>query len=281
MNPKVKILILNWNGGEVLLSCIKSVSKIDYNNFEIIIIDNNSSDDSISNIHKKFPKVEVIALDSNYGYAKAYNKAFNLEGYSDDCFFMLLNNDTIVDKNIITEFLNAQNKFDTKKYILGAKIYFLNNPELIWYSGAKVNLNKGLIKHIGIRKSDNNNSSLVISTDYVTGCCIFTHNSNIKLLNGFDESFNMYFEDVDLSLRATALGIQCKYVPKAILWHKVSHSFNNKFSINKILFKTSSVLKLYNKHIKFSRRYFVLSLFFIRNFFAAVKLLFSRLYKVN
>ncbi len=281
MNPRVKIFILNWNGGEVLLNCLESVSKIDYNNFDIIVIDNNSSDSSITNIHKRFPEIGIIALDNNYGYAKAYNKAFNLSESSKDCFFMLLNNDTLVSKNIINEFLSAQDNFDTKKYIFGGKIYYLDNHELIWYSGAELDFNKGIIKHIGIREKDNINLESIVSTDYVTGCCIFTHNSNIQALNGFDESFNMYCEDVDFSLRATSLGIKCKYVPKAILWHKVSSSFNNEFSINKILLKSSSVFKLYNKHTKFSKRYFGLGMFFIRNLLYGIKFLILRLYKFN
>ena len=138
---------------------------------------------------------------------------------------MILNNDTIVDQNIISEFLNEQNKFDTTEYIFGAKIYYMDNKELIWYSGGEINLPYGIIRHIGMREKDQCDISSSTLTDYITGCCIFTHNSNIKKLNGFDELFNMYCEDVDFSLRATSLGIRCIYVPKAILWHKVSNSF--------------------------------------------------------
>ena len=91
MNIHVKIFVLNWNGGEVLIECLESVSKIKYDNFEIIVIDNASSDNSINNIHNKFSDIKVIALDNNYGYSKAYNKAFELTGYTNDDFFMLLN----------------------------------------------------------------------------------------------------------------------------------------------------------------------------------------------
>ena len=90
MNSSVKIFILNWNGGDVLLECLKSVSDIEYDNFKVVVIDNGSTDKSIENIHSQFPDVEVVALNQNYGYAKAHNKAFKLIGYKQDDFFMLL-----------------------------------------------------------------------------------------------------------------------------------------------------------------------------------------------
>ena len=281
MNVNVKIFILNWNGGEVVLDCLNSVSKIDYDNLDIIVIDNNSSDNSRSDIHAKFPDIQIIALDNNYGYAKAYNKAFKLINYSNDSFYMLLNNDTVVDKNIIKEFLNAQNRFNDKNYIFGAKIYYMNNKNLIWYRGGKINLPLGIIRHIGIRKEDSSVDTSVIPTDYITGCCIFTHNSNIAKLNGFDERFTMYCEDVDFSLRGSSLGIRCMYVPSAQIWHKVSHSFKNEFSKSKILLKVSSLLKLYHKHVKWYIRYFSFLLLLIRMFFSWFKLLLLGFYKSN
>jgi len=281
MKINVKIFILNWNGGAVLIDCLESVLKIQYKNLDIIVIDNNSSDNSINDIHIKFPGVQVIALNDNYGYAKAYNKAFELTGYSEDSFFMLLNNDTIVDINIIDELLNTKKKLDIKKYIFGPKIYYLNNPEIIWYSGGRVNLPIGMIEHIGIRQKDDSDMSSLTSTDYITGCCIFTHSLNIEKLNGFDERFNMYCEDVDFSIRAINSGVKCIYVPDAILWHKVSNSFSNEFSFSKISLKFSSILKLYKKHVKWNKRYFGLVLVLFRNLFSAVKLLFARFNKSN
>ena len=281
MIVNVKILILNWNGRDVILECLDSISRIKYDNLDVIVIDNHSEDDSIPSIHSQFPDVDIIALDSNYGYAKAYNKAFNLIGYSEDSFFMLLNNDTIVHENIIYEFLNAQSRFDSKEYMFGAKIYYMDNEKKIWYSGGEVNLPFGKIKHIGIRQENKDDDSLPIPTDYITGCCIFTHNSNIDKLNGFDEIFNMYCEDVDLSLRAVSSGIQCIYVPKAVLWHKVSNSFKNEVSKDKILLKMSSTFKLYKKHIKWNKRYFGLFLLLLRNVISGIKLLVAKSYKIN
>ena len=115
MNINVKIFILNWNGGKILMECLNSVSKIKYDDIDIIVIDNGSSDDSIKNIHNQFPNVQVISLDRNYGYSVAYNKAFKLTGYSENDFFMLLNNDTLVDENIVSHFIDTAKSFNSKK----------------------------------------------------------------------------------------------------------------------------------------------------------------------
>ena len=136
MSLNVKIFILNWNGGETLIKCLESVSKIEYSDFDIIVIDNGSTDNSIDRIHSEFPKVKIIALDYNYGYSKGYNKAFELIGYSEDSFFMLLNNDTVVDKNILNHLLDAHKEFGSNECILGPKIYYMDT-DLIWYSGGE------------------------------------------------------------------------------------------------------------------------------------------------
>ena len=125
--PKVNIIVLNWNGEKVLSNCIKSILQSNYSNFVVTVIDNGSTDLSLDIIASFHQNIESIKIDRNLGYAKAYNKAFEFTGYSKDSFFMLLNNDTIVSKNIINEFLNEQNMFGTKQYIFAGKIYYLNN----------------------------------------------------------------------------------------------------------------------------------------------------------
>ena len=152
----------------------------------------------------------------------------------------------------------------------------MDNEKLIWYSGGRVNLPYGIIEHPGIRDKDNSMDSNPSETDYITGCCIFTHNQNIERLNGFDEIFNMYCEDVDFSLRASKLDIKCIYVPKAVLWHKVSHSFNSEFSKEKILLKFSSLWKLYKKHLRWNVRYLSFILLCLRMITSGIKLLLFR-----
>ena len=249
MQPEVKILILNWNQKDLLEKCIKSVLSINYSNYQIIVIDNASSDGSIESVKRKFPSVDIIKLRRNYHFSGGYNKFFKNFNNKSNFFCLLLNNDTIVDPNILTSFNNAR-KLKGDHHIYGAKIFYYNNPNLLWYAGGKINQRYGLATHYGIRKTEDYSTDQVILTDYVTGCCLFTSAKVIKQLNGFDEKFNMYGEDVDFCIRAKIININSYYCPEAKLWHHVSASLGGSASIKKIIRKTKSIFRLYYKHYR-------------------------------
>ena len=120
-------------------------------------------------------------------------------------------------------------------------------PKTLWYAGGNVNLKRFNISHRGIRKKDSQKYSYPINTDYVSGCCLFTSWEIIKILDGFDEQFNMYGEDVDLCLRAKEKKIQCYYWPKVEILHHVSWSFGGRWKFSKLLKKFISLIKLIKK----------------------------------
>jgi len=252
---KVKVLILNYNGASYLPECLKSVKSIDYENFEIVVIDNFSSDNSIKYIRKEHADVSIVRTDKNLMYAGGYNYFFNQD--EEDCFYMILNNDTIVDSSILKNFLIGVSSYGADN-IYGCKILYESSPNRIWYAGGRVDLNRGLIKHVGIRQEN-----VVLEdgvTDYVTGCCMFVKSSTIKRLNGFDIQFSMYMEDVDLCLRAQKENISCYFLKDPFLYHKISSSI----SVNsKILKSISSYIKLSIKHSGI-RSVFNVPLFLIR-----------------
>ena len=253
---KIKIVILNYNGLAYLPDCLDSVKNINYNNFEIVVIDNNSSDSSVEYMVKEHASVKIIKIDKNLMFSGGYNYFFNQE--SEDCFYMILNNDTIVDSNILRNFMLGVDKYGVNN-IYGAKIMYASEPDKIWYAGGEVNLSKGLIRHIGIREKEG--EEVDCETDYITGCCMFVHSSIIKKLNGFDERFSMYMEDVDFCLRAQKKGIKCYFLKKPALYHKISKSisvsdkiFKNIFSYAKLSIKHSKALSIVNIPLFLIRR---------------------------
>jgi len=247
MKPHIKILILNWNGKDLLKPCLDSVLAINYPDYSVLVIDNGSSDSSIEMLSKYYPRVEIMALNRNYGFSGGYNQYFNQLKEESSDYIMLLNNDTEVDSDILSSFNDAREKFGTK-HLYGGKIYYHDDPERIWYAGGEVNLKWGRITHRGIRKPDLNEFSVPCLIDYVTGCCLFTSMEVINQLNGFDERFNMYGEDVDLCLRAKAEDINCYYCPDAKLWHHVSASLGGAFTIKKLSKKMIGIGRLLIKH---------------------------------
>ena len=247
MTAHIKILILNWNGKHLLKPCLDSVSSIDYPNYSVMVIDNGSTDNTVKMVKEKFSEVELLELENNNGFAGGYNRCFTRLKDEYSGFILLLNNDTEVDPDILNSFIQAKEKYGDNN-LYGGKIVYQNNPELIWYAGGKVNLKYLIISHRGIRQTDSVEYSKPMQTDYITGCCLFTSMQVINKLNGFDERFNMYGEDVDLCLRAKAEGINCYYWPDAKLWHRVSASLGGEFSVKKMSKKLIGMGRLYNKH---------------------------------
>ena len=247
MNPKVHIFILNWNGQNYLPQCLDSVKKIDYPNYKITVIDNNSNDKSILDINDS--NINIISHSKNYKYAKGYNKAIFSLIDDDSDYYLLLNNDTVCDQNILSSFIKGINSYGSN-HIFGAKILYNNQKNIIWYAGGQFGFFNFFISHKGIRNIDQKKFNFDSETDYVTGCCLFISKNNFFKLKGFNESFNMYGEDVDLCIRAQKLGIKCYYISDSKLWHSVSSRYGGHYSILKHLSKLKSFLKLIIKYPK-------------------------------
>jgi len=245
MSENILIVIVNWNGLEVLDHCIESINLIDYDNYKILIIDNNSNDKSVRN-YEKNKNVDIIKLNKNYGFGTAINKSLSLYDNYDYEYLLLINNDIVLDKNILKEFIYNINIYG-KENIFGPKIYYYSNPSLIWYAGGKIDLSRLKIKHIGIRQEDNSKFSTSSITDYISGCCMFLSKEIFFILKGFDENFFLYGEDVDFCLRAKKHNINSIYIPQAKIWHHVSFS-SGRFSFKKIYHKYFGLFKILFKY---------------------------------
>ena len=246
MERSVNIFVLNWNGKKIINECLHSLMKISYTNSKIIVIDNGSKDDSVSFISKEFPKVKIVELNHNFGFAKGNNMGFNSIDHADYSIF--INNDTIVDSAFVEPLINTLEKNNNIAQV-SPKIFYHNQKNRIWYAGSIVNLPIGYIRHKGIRKNDSPIYSHLSKTDYATGCCICMRSNDFVEIGMFDDSFPMYCEDVDLSLRFQEIGGEVYYVPDSKIWHKVSFSVGGEFSINKWKRKGLGKVKLIFKHL--------------------------------
>jgi len=243
----VNLFVLNWNGRDLTLDCLSSLEKITYPNVKIYVIDNGSSDNSVTEIRNQFPDYEIIGLPENYGFARGNNAGFELVKQKAD-YTIFLNNDTIVDPNFVEPLINAMESNSTVKQST-PKIFYADNLDYIWFGGGKVNLWAGWIRHLGIRQKDSMQFSFNRNVDYATGCCVCMRTVDFESIGMFDESFLMYGEDVDLSLRFRKQGGQILFVPESKIWHKVSSSIGTQFSIRKWKRKNIGKMKLVTKHV--------------------------------
>ena len=267
MGININICILNWNGGEDLHDCIRSIKANKSNSYKITVIDNNSSDLSTENLPVD---IDVVKLNENFGFGVGYNKGISECISDDDDYIILLNNDTIVAPDFIESVLNSINKRG-KNYIYGAKILYHDNNSLIWYGGGNVDLSKGVISHKSLRDYDDLDQKSSF-TDFITGCCMILHKDIFFKLNGFDSRFFMYNEDVDFCLRAKKSGVNLIYEPSIRVFHKVSSSLGGNYSYKKIIKKLKSTFALYNKYYSWYKCIPLFSLYIAKSILGIRKL---------
>lgn len=219
--PKVSIVILNWNQKDMTLACLRSLQKISYPNYEIILVDNGSTDDSVSTIRREFPDIEIIENERNLGVAGGRNVGIEYAQQKGTDYLLFLDNDTIVDKDFITEMVRVGEN-DRRVGILTGKIYFYSEPNKIWCAGGSLSLYRRHISAIGYDEIDKGQYDDLREVSHVAGCCLMIKKKVIDEIGILDQNFIEYFtEDTDWCLRARKRGYKIMYVPNARLWHHV------------------------------------------------------------
>lgn len=219
--PKVSIVILNWNQRDMTLACLESLRKISYPNYEIIIVDNGSTDGSIEAIKKEFPELTVIENGRNLGVAGGRNVGIEYVQHKGTDYLLLLDNDTIVQRDFITEMVKA-GEGNNRAGVLTGKIYFYSEPNKIWCAGCSLSLYRRHITAIGYDEIDRGQYDDIREVDHVAGCCLLIKKKVIDEIGILDQNFIEYFtEDTDWCLRARKKGYKIMYVPKAKIWHHV------------------------------------------------------------
>jgi GT2 family glycosyltransferase len=212
--PRVSIIILNYQRGADTLECLESVSHIDYPSYEIIVVDNASTDNSLSEIRKKYPRARIIENKRNLGFAEGNNVAIKA---SDSPYVLLLNDDVVVEKTILKDLVEAA-ETDPKTGIAGPMVLYFETPDRIWSAGGKVNL-FGYTSHLGKgQRMQSCRSPRYV--DYVIGCAILIKREVFNKIGLLDSEYFYYFEDTDYCFRARKAGYHSLYLPSPTCRHK-------------------------------------------------------------
>ena len=252
--PKVSVILVNWNGKNDTIECLESVHKIDYPQYEVIVVDNGSRDNSVSVVRERFPEVTIIETGRNLGFSGGNNAGIRRALQDGAECILLLNNDTIVDSQIINGFLNAMQDLP-KEGILAAKIYYYSEPNRVWYAGAKWIKESAHFVHVGQGCFDTGSEfNAIMETDYACGCALFVNSELFKKIGLFDEKFFLTFEETDLCYRARKAGYRSYFIPDAKVWHKVSTSSGGENSALFHYFLTRNRLLWAEKNLPFNSR---------------------------
>lgn len=216
----VDVIILHYNGKENIDNCLKSVKKTTYPNFSIILIDNNSTDDSVEFIKKNYPEIKFIENSSNLGYAGGNNAALRI---SKAKYSVLLNDDTIVEPEWLAELVNAAEK-DEMIATLQPKVRSLRNKKNFDNCAAGCFLDiygypiyRGRVFETVEEDAGqyDNPSEIFLSV----GVCMFIRMSALKESGLLDEDFHIYFEEFDLCWRMSLLGYKHISIPSSVIFH--------------------------------------------------------------
>ena len=247
--PLVYIIILNWNGKEDTLECLRSVQEVDYPRYQILVVDNASDDGSPEAIRAAFPVVELIVNESNLGFAAGNNVGIEYALQRGADYVFLLNNDTIVDRMVLTELVKAC-EADPTVGLASPKVYYYDHPNIIYYAGARRHLLPLFPDPIGVGEADHGQYEKVKEADYVWGQAMFIRRWVIEDVGLLDPGFFMYYEDCDYCLRTTEVGYKIVYVPMAIMWHKIAKGTEGDY-LTRWQYKVMSMLHFHRKYSRF------------------------------
>ena len=165
----------------------------------------------------------LIKNDENYGFAEGNNIAirFAMKKLNPD-YVLLLNNDTVVDKDFLKELIEVAKKRDNIGFI-GPKIYFYTPDDvskIVTFAGGELNKTYCQPNPLGADQIDNGNFDLEKKVDYVEGSCLLIKNELITELGVFDPEYFTYWEEIDWCIRGQKAGYDSVYAPKAVIWHK-------------------------------------------------------------
>lgn len=247
MQPRINIVILNWNGYNDTSQLLNSLFKISYTNFKIIVVDNNSVNDEVEKLRKNYAdKVHIIRCNKNLGFSGGNNVGikYSLEEEAD--YILLLNNDTTVQPDFL-EILVNKFKTENQAGIVAPRINYYDEPKKIWSEGGKISRIRGS----GFAYSDKLEAE-VDTTDksvtFVSGCCMLVKPEVFLKVGLFDENYFLYTEDTDLCLRTMKSGYKIFVAPESKIFHKVNSSTEKNLSLLPLYYTTRNRLYLAKKN---------------------------------
>jgi GT2 family glycosyltransferase len=249
MSISIHIVIINWQRPQETIACVQSLVDANVEAASITAIDNGSRDGSVERIRVALPQLHIEALPENFGFGRAANigmkRTFDL-GY--DATF-LLNNDARVERNTLAVLGDAMIA-DSKAGVLSAKVLMADQSDRLWTVGGV--MQEARVISLGTGEVDRGQYD-AYPLDFVYGCAMLLRSDMIRIVGGFDERFFMYYEDIDLCLRAREAGYSVRLVPQARVLHLGSWSTHDKPAF-KVYHETRSRLLFFAKHVPRSRK---------------------------
>jgi GT2 family glycosyltransferase len=243
--PKVGIVVLTWNQRSLILDCLQSLSKIDYPNYLIIVIDNNSGDHSAEAVRLAYPQVCLIQNSVNLGFAGGNNLGIRHALEQGAEYVLLLNNDAIVERRAIGALMAAAMAHPDAGFF-GPLICSLGDQGTILSAGG-IFAAGWQTTHRGMGERDSSPYASLFEADYLSGCALLVSRKAIATTGVLDPDYYFYHEDVDWCYRGKKLGFKTLFVPNAKVWHPDTRT-RDEFSARVTYYMARNALLFARKH---------------------------------
>lgn len=226
--PKIGIVISNYNGWRDTRVCLESLRHQTFRDFEVILLDDASTDDSVQQLSGMLDdNVVFLPQTRNQGFAAINNLGIRRALADGADWVMLLNNDTACAPDML-ETLLRQTPPDG---VSCPKMLFMDPPDEIWFAGGTLDRKTGKVVHLGGHAKDGPDFSRKKQVGFITFCCVLLPRKVIEAVGYLDESLFMYCEDVDYCIRLTDAGVPMWYLPDAVLHHKAGGTAGGMLSV--------------------------------------------------
>lgn len=247
MEPLVCAILVNYNGIEDTIECVRSLKECNYGNLRIVIVDNASIRGKAEyNTVITKDVCEIIYNPTNMGFAGANNIGIRRGLEIGAEYFLILNNDTVVDENFLLPLIKAFEQ-NEKLGIATGKIYYYDEPDYLWFGGSYYDSKLMECKIDGIGEKDALQYSSEREIPFATACLWLLSRNTLEVVGLMSEDYFLYYEDADYCERVKEKNLSIRYLPESFIYHKESRTTK----------KGSDSYKYYNlrNYLVFIKRY--------------------------
>jgi GT2 family glycosyltransferase len=218
---RVFAVVVNWNGGEANVACLRSILASGVDPVDVVFVDNGSTDGSRQLVAREIPAITRVENAQNRGFGEAANQGAKLalQGQADAVFFV--NNDVVLPPETLRRLSDALS-MGPKLGIVGPRVLMMGEPDVVWCAGGMLTWRQNLSTLVGHGEKDGPRFREKRAVDYVPGCALLARRAVLEQVGLFDARYFAYMEDVDLCLRARRAGFGVELVGEVAALHASS-----------------------------------------------------------
>lgn len=222
-DPRVAAIVLNYNGKDITLQTVESLLQMDYANFDVVVIDNGSTDGSFAAVEERFPQALQVRKETNEGPVRGINLGIRFamrRGYD---YLLLLNNDIEVAPTMLSEMVKVASS-DPTIGCVGPKSYYYSDRQRLWSAGGIIRFKESATRERGMGQMERGRYDQDEEVDYINGCAMLVPRQVMRAVGLWDPIYHLSVEDADWCMRMRRSGYRSFYAHRAVLWHMVSRT---------------------------------------------------------